>query len=62
MTLEPETVVVYKVTDYYDGASDGAVFWASTSLGIDWPMAGERAILSEKDAGATDFSDFASPF
>ncbi len=62
MTLEPDTVVAYKVTDYYDEASDGAVHWASPSLSIAWPAPPEKATLSEKDAAAVDFDRFESPF
>ncbi len=62
MTLEPDTIVAYKVTNYYDKASDGAVNWASPSLGIDWPATPNNAILSEKDAAAIDFDSFESPF
>jgi dTDP-4-dehydrorhamnose 3,5-epimerase len=62
MTLEPDTLVAYKVTNYYDKASDGAVFWGSPELAIDWPVIDGRAILSEKDASAPRFSAFQSPF
>ncbi len=62
MTLELDTIVAYKVTNYYDKASDGAVHWASPSLNISWPAPAENVILSEKDASAVDFSAFESPF
>ena len=62
MTLEPNTLVAYKVTAFYDAASDGAVYWASPGLGIDWPVGEERAILSDKDQRAQKFADFRSPF
>ena len=62
MTLEPDTIVAYKVTDFYNGPADGAVAWASPSLKIDWPGPTDKATLSDKDAGAPDFEDFQSPF
>ena len=62
MTLEPDTLVAYKVTDFYNGEADGAVFWASPTLAIDWPATPDQATLSAKDAAARDFSQFASPF
>jgi dTDP-4-dehydrorhamnose 3,5-epimerase len=62
MTLEPDTLVAYKVTDYYDGPSDGAVRWDSPSLGIHWPEHNSCAVLSDKDAAAPDFADFKTPF
>jgi len=60
-TLEPDTEVAYKVDAYYDRASDGAVRWNDPDLGIDWgPGAG--AVVSDKDAAAPLWRDFASPF
>ncbi len=62
MTLEENCLVAYKVTNFYDGASDGGVFWASPELGIDWPVGPDKASVSEKDANAIAFSDFKNPF
>lgn len=62
MTLAPDTVVSYKVTNYYDGPSDSAVHWASPSLNIAWPASAANTIHSEKDATAIDFDEFDSPF
>ncbi len=62
VTREPDTVVAYKVDAYYDKASDGAVRWNDPRLAIDWGIAAEAAILSEKDAGAPIWDDFNSPF
>lgn len=62
MTLEPDTVVNYKVTDYYNAALDGAVHWASPTLGIPWPASPADIVVSDKDAAAVDFNAFESPF
>lgn len=62
MTLEENTLVSYKVTNFYDGPSDGGVFWASSDLNIDWPVAESKAHLSDKDMKAPHFSEFTSPF
>jgi len=59
VTLEPDTEVLYKCTDYYAPESDGAVLWSS--CGIDWPFEGEP-VLSAKDAAAIAFPQFDSPF
>ena len=59
LTLEDDTEVVYKCTDYYAPAADGAVRW--DSCGIDWPLSG-TPILSDKDAAAPPFAEFESPF
>lgn len=62
ITLEPDTIVAYKVTEFYNGPADGAVFWASPSLNIEWPGPIEEATLSDKDAAAPDFETFKTPF
>lgn len=60
-TLEPDTEIVYKCTDYYAPDCDGAVRFDDTDIGIDWRLSGE-AVLSEKDANAPLLKDFDSPF
>lgn len=60
LTLEDRTIFSYKCTDYYNHASEGAVYWSSPELGIDWGIS--DPILSEKDNVATHFSEFKSPF
>lgn len=48
-TLEPNSEVVYKVTDYYAPDCDRGLAWDDKSLAIDWPLAGDVAVLSDKD-------------
>ena len=59
-TLEPETEIIYKCSDYYAPECDGAVRF--DSLGIDWKLDGLEPVLSPKDAAAQAFDDFDSPF
>jgi dTDP-4-dehydrorhamnose 3,5-epimerase len=59
VTLAPDTEVLYKCTDVYAPDCDGSVLWSS--CGIDWPFRGEP-VLSAKDAAATPFAAFDSPF
>ena len=61
-TLEPDTEIAYKVDNYYSRECDGAVAWNDPDLAIDWRGEGKDAVLSEKDAAAPAFADFASPF
>ena len=49
VTLEPDTEVLYKVTDYYAPEHDFGLLWNDPALGIDWPIDPESAVLSEKD-------------
>jgi dTDP-4-dehydrorhamnose 3,5-epimerase len=60
MTLEPDTEVLYKCTDYYAPECDGGVRW--DSCGIDWPDIGVEPTLSDKDLNAAPMSEFTSPF
>ena len=62
VTLEPDTHVIYKVNNYYDRESDGAVLWNDPDLAIDWGVSAQEAALSEKDAIAPSWHDFKSPF
>lgn len=59
LTLEDETEIVYKCTDYYAPECDGAVRW--NSAGIDWGWPG-TPVLSDKDAQAPSLADFDTPF
>jgi dTDP-4-dehydrorhamnose 3,5-epimerase len=49
VTLESDTEVTYKVTSGYDRASERGVIWNDPDLGIDWPVAPDAVVLSEKD-------------
>lgn len=48
--LADDSLLSYKVTDYYSGPHDGAVRFDDPSIGVDWPIA--DPILSDKDRGA----------
>lgn len=61
-TLQPETEILYKCSDYFAPECDGAVYFDSPALGIDWHLQGVKPVLSEKDAAAQDFDAFDSPF
>jgi len=61
-TLEPDTVLAYKVDDFYAPASDSGLIWNDPTLAIDWPVKPEDAVLSDKDMKLGRFTDFQSPF
>ena len=49
-TLAENTVVTYKVSDYYVPECDGGIRWNDPELAIPWPFADHEIIISEKDA------------
>jgi dTDP-4-dehydrorhamnose 3,5-epimerase len=61
-TLEPETEVAYKVDEYYNADYERGIIWNDPTLAIDWPVASEHAVLSDKDRAFPAFADFVSPF
>lgn len=60
VTLEDDTEIVYKCTDYYFPECDGAVHFAS--VGIEWGIDTTAAVLSAKDAAAPQFGEWSSPY
>lgn len=48
-TLTGDCEVLYKVSAPYAAAHDRGLAWDDPDLGIAWPVAGEAAILSDKD-------------
>ncbi|MCW5752126.1 MAG: dTDP-4-dehydrorhamnose 3,5-epimerase [Alphaproteobacteria bacterium] len=61
-TIEPNTELVYKVTDFYNPALDGGIRWDDPALGIDWPVAPGEAIVSDKDRGLPRLEDLPDIF
>jgi dTDP-4-dehydrorhamnose 3,5-epimerase len=61
-TLEDNTEVAYKVDGYYSAACDSGLRWNDPDLAIDWPVAPDAAVLSDKDSKLPGFAGFNSPF
>jgi dTDP-4-dehydrorhamnose 3,5-epimerase len=61
-TLEPDTMVAYKASDFYAPEADRGLFWADPALAIAWPMAEGEAALSERDRRHPPLAAFATPF
>jgi hypothetical protein len=49
-TLEPDTMVLYKVDAVYSAEHERGVAWSDPDLAIPWPVGTDTAILSAKDA------------
>jgi dTDP-4-dehydrorhamnose 3,5-epimerase len=62
-TLEDDTVFMYKITNFYDKASEIGAKITDKDLGIDWGVEiGDDITLSAKDEVLPDFKDFVSPY
>jgi dTDP-4-dehydrorhamnose 3,5-epimerase len=48
-TLTEQTEVMYKVTGAYDRTAERGVIWNDPDIGINWPVAADKVILSDKD-------------
>ena len=60
--LSETAVFQYKCDNYYAPANDGGISIKDDSLGIDWRIPTENALLSEKDTKHALLKDFDSPF
>jgi dTDP-4-dehydrorhamnose 3,5-epimerase len=48
-TLEPDTEVLYKVSGYYDPATEKGLLWNDPALKIAWPVGPTGVTISDKD-------------
>ena len=62
VTLEPDTEVIYKVTNFYSPQHDCGVAWDDPDIGIAWPADAESAVLSDKDRKWPRLRDLAEVF
>ena len=60
--LSETAVFQYKCDEFYHPEVDGGISILDTSLGIDWKIPTEKALLSEKDTKHALLKDFDSPF
>ena len=60
--LSESAVFQYKCDNFYHPEADGGISILDESLGIDWGLAMEEALLSEKDTKHPKLAEFDSPF
>ena len=60
--LSETAVFQYKCDEFYHPESDGGISILDNSLGIDWRIPVEKAILSEKDTKHPLLKNFETPF
>lgn len=61
-TLEPDCLVAYKVTAYYDRECDKGVRWNDPAIGITWPDVADATHLSPKDTQQPMLADLPTYF
>jgi dTDP-4-dehydrorhamnose 3,5-epimerase len=62
LTLEPDTEVLYKVTNYYAPTYEHGLAWNDPALAIDWRIDADRVILSDKDRAHPRIADLPGYF
>lgn len=60
--LSDSAVFQYKCDNFYEPQADGGISIVDDSLGIDWKIDPEKALLSEKDTKHDYLKNFDSPF
>ncbi|MFO0996678.1 MAG: dTDP-4-dehydrorhamnose 3,5-epimerase [Alphaproteobacteria bacterium] len=61
-TLVPDTLVFYKVDAHYAPAHDRGLRWNDPAIGIPWPIAAEKAVVSDKDRQQPLLAELKTPF
>jgi dTDP-4-dehydrorhamnose 3,5-epimerase len=61
-TLEPETIVSYKVTDYWSPAHERTLRFNDPQLNISWPFSDAEVTMNARDRDAPLLSELASWF
>ncbi|MBX9747203.1 MAG: dTDP-4-dehydrorhamnose 3,5-epimerase [Hyphomonadaceae bacterium] len=49
LTLEPDTEVLYKVSDFYSRGHERGLVWNDPALGIDWGAAAQNVTIVDRD-------------
>jgi dTDP-4-dehydrorhamnose 3,5-epimerase len=62
VTLEADTVVIYKVSNYYMPESEGGIIWNDLDAKIDWALSGNAPSISPRDAKLHSLAKLQSPF
>jgi dTDP-4-dehydrorhamnose 3,5-epimerase len=62
LTLEPDTEVFYKVSDYYSRDHERGLAWDDPAIGVDWPVSAQEVIMADRDRAFPRLADMASVF
>lgn len=61
-TLEANSIVSYRVTDYYSAEHDTGIAWDDPQIAIDWPESADQKTLSAKDRSHSSLADLPQYF
>ena len=61
-TLEPNSIIGYRVTNYYSPDHDKGVAWDDPQIAIDWPEVADPETLSAKDRVQPRLADLPAYF
>lgn len=60
LSLQDDTIFLYKCTNFYHGPSEGSIIWNDPTLNITWGVT--NPLVSDKDGKGMSFDAFDSPF
>ena len=61
-TLEPDTIIAYKVDGFYNKAAERGIRWDDPDIAVEWPLPADEIVVSERDAAMPYLRDAATPF
>lgn len=61
-TLEPDTVISYRVSAYYSPEHDKGVAWDDADIGVAWPVIADPDTLSAKDRAQPNLAELPAYF
>ena len=55
LSLSPETIICYKVDNYYNPNAESGISYNDDFLNVNWPISQDEMIISEKDKNLKKF-------
>ncbi len=62
LTTSDDTMVIYKVDNYYNKEKETGIIWNDSSFNIEWPYDKNHLIVSEKDQSLSTWNDIKESF
>lgn len=62
LTLEPDTEVFYKVSDFYSREHEGGVAWDDLQIGVDWGVSPDSVSMVDRDRQLPRLADLEPVF